>query len=120
MVQYNYSKENETLKNGKGINIMKYGYKEHKYITMEALRRLCIKHNFYLEGDNIEYYELLESVRGAEMDSDKVVEIAQNIVDHSSKEVEILRCLLNCSYSDVFLYIMSLIGNACDIEYIEV
>ncbi len=99
---------------------MMYGYKEHKFMTSEDLRKICITNKFYEQGNNEEYAEFLNSVKNAEMNSDKVVELAQNIVDHSDESVKEIKRLCGFqTFGETFIYIMELIAEKIRISYVE-
>lgn len=63
---------------------MKYGYKEVRRLTSIELRSLCIEENWYTKGTIEEYNNLLCKVANIKnVTTDDIVEIAQDIVDHS-------------------------------------
>ncbi len=63
---------------------MKYGYKEVRTMHKDDLRALCIRKEWYTNGTNEDYIPLLESVENKNITTDDIVEIAQNIIDHSN------------------------------------
>ena len=58
-------------------------YKEVRLLGAEALRRLCIDNNWYTMGDNDEYAELLRMASSKNLTTDEIVEIVEDIIDHS-------------------------------------
>ena len=58
-------------------------YKEVRLLGAEALRRLCIDNNWYTMGDNEEYAELLRMASSKNLTTDEIVEIVEDIIDHS-------------------------------------
>lgn len=66
---------------------MKYGYKEVKKISAEKIRGLCIAKNWFTEGTNEEYDELLQyGFSCKEITTDDLVEMATLIFEHSDEE----------------------------------
>lgn len=67
---------------------MKYGYKETRTIDMCDIRKLCIEKNWFTEGTNEEYDELLNygSHDRKNITTDDLVEMATLILEHSEKE----------------------------------
>lgn len=63
---------------------MKYGYKVIRKLTMQALRQLCIDRDWYTDGDNEEYSNMLFMTKKEDITSDVIVEIATDIIEHSS------------------------------------
>lgn len=63
---------------------MKNGYKVIRKLTMQALRQLCIDRDWYDCGDNEEYSNLLFMTKKEDITSDDIVEIATDIIEHSS------------------------------------
>lgn len=69
---------------------MKYGYKEIRTISVEDLRMLCVEKEWYTEGDNKEYANLLETAENYEnITCDELVEMATDIKSHSETDYEI-------------------------------
>lgn len=59
---------------------------ETRTLSMDDLRELCIKNNYYTEGTNDEYDRFLTSVKGVEITKDKIYYLAVNIFTHSDIE----------------------------------
>lgn len=64
---------------------MKYGYREVRRISADSLRTLCIARNWYTIGDNADYSHLLYDMADSKenVTTDDIVEIAQDIMEHS-------------------------------------
>lgn len=69
---------------------MKYGYKEIRRISAQALRELCIEEDWYTCGDNEDYGHLLLDLAGhkANITTDDIVEIATDIIEHSELDID--------------------------------
>ena len=67
---------------------MKYGYKETRTIDACDIRKLCIEKNWFTEGTNEEYSELLNygAYPHKNITTDDLVEMATLILEHSEKE----------------------------------
>lgn len=83
---------------------MKYGYKVIRKLTMQALRQLCIDRDWYTDGDNEEYSNMLFMTKKEDITSDVIVEIATDIIEHSSNLtlddfMEVCNLILSKSYS---------------------
>lgn len=83
---------------------MKYGYKVIRKLTMQALRQLCIDRDWYTDGDNEEYSNMLFMTKKEDITSDVIVEIAIDIIEHSSNLtfddfIEVCDSILSESYS---------------------
>lgn len=83
---------------------MKYGYKVIRKLTMQALRQLCIDRDWYTDGDNEEYSNMLFMTKKEDITSDVIVEIATDIIEHSSNLtlddfMEVCDLILSKSYS---------------------
>lgn len=63
---------------------MKYGYKVIRKLTMASLRSLCVEKEWYTNGDNDEYSHMLNMTKKEDITSDDIVEIATDIIEHSS------------------------------------
>jgi hypothetical protein len=71
----------------KGSFTMKYGYKEIRKIDPIAIRKLCIKKDWFSNGTNAEYDELLNyGYNDKLITSDELVEMATLIFEHSPEE----------------------------------
>lgn len=70
---------------------MKYGYKEVRRIFADDLRNLCIEKGWYTRGDGKAYAHLLigKAQDKENITTDDIVEIAQDIIDHSDTDQEI-------------------------------
>ena len=64
-------------------------YIETRTLNSTELRSLCIKKNWYTHGTNEEYYNLFskltENFHAAQMTTEKLVEIAEDIFAHSDE-----------------------------------
>lgn len=69
----------------------KYGYAEVRKVSACSLRSLCIKNNWYTNGDNEEYSHLLIDLADDKdnITTDDIVEIAQDIYDHSDTDYDV-------------------------------
>lgn len=68
---------------------MKYGYEEVRRLTSMDLRSLCIMNDWYTHGTVKEYSNLLSNVDNLKnVTTDDIVEIAQDIVDHSDVHMD--------------------------------
>lgn len=63
---------------------MKYAYKVVRIITMGKLRDLCIEKGWYTNANNVAYSNMLHMAKKADITSDDIVEIATDIISHSS------------------------------------
>lgn len=66
----------------------KYGYKEVRRLYSDALRGLCIAKNWYTKGNCDEYMNLLNMCDKENITTDDIVEIATDIMKHSSDRAE--------------------------------
>jgi hypothetical protein len=83
---------------------MKYGYKVIRSLSMAALRQLCIEQDWYTNGDNYDYSNMLFKANKEDITSDDIVEIATDIIEHSSNLtlddfMEVCDLILSKSYS---------------------
>lgn len=64
---------------------MKYGYREIRRIQSYSLRKLCAEKNWYTRGNAEEYRNLLYNMAEGKRNitTDDIVEMAQDIKDHS-------------------------------------
>lgn len=64
---------------------MKKQYKETRRITASSLRALCIRQNWYTDGDNDEYRHLLYDLAANKenLSTADIIEIAADIMEHS-------------------------------------
>ena len=60
-------------------------YREIRKISANALRQLCIDHDWYTAGDNDEYGHLLYDLANDKenLTTADIIEIASNIMEHS-------------------------------------
>lgn len=69
---------------------MKYGYKEVRKIEASAIRKLCIKHDWFTRGTNEEYELLLNyGFSHQEITVDELVEMAELILEYSDTDYEL-------------------------------
>ena len=83
---------------------MKYGYREVKKICADKIRGLCIAKNWYTNGTEEEYNELLQyGFSNMDITTDELVEMATLIKEYSDTDCEITSVMyeLNaeCCYS---------------------
>ena len=83
---------------------MKYGYREVKKISADKIRGLCIAKNWYTNGTEEEYNELLQyGFSNMDITTDELVEMATLIKEYSDTDCEITSVMyeLNaaCCYS---------------------
>ena len=71
---------------------MKYGYKEVSRISADSLRNLCVTKKWYTRGNNAEYGHLLYDMTDSKenITTDDIVEIAQDIIEHSNTDQELI------------------------------
>lgn len=92
---------------------MMYAYRETRVMSADSLRELCINEDWYTCGTNEEYTKLLTSVsKNNNIDTDDLVEIAQNIVDHSNN--------IDLSVDGEFTNIMFKLARICNTFFEEV
>ena len=64
--------------------------KEDRIITRKNLKQLCIDFDLYTLGTSEEYEEMLKSaVFEGHLTTEKIVEIAKNILEHSETDIEL-------------------------------
>lgn len=70
---------------------MKSEYREVRRILAEDLRELCIRNNWYTRGDCKAYSHLLNELAHEKenITTDDIVEIAQDILEHSNTDQEL-------------------------------
>lgn len=70
---------------------MKSEYREVRRILSEDLRELCIRKNWYTRGDCKAYSHLLNELAHEKenITTDDIVEIAQDILEHSNTDQEL-------------------------------
>ncbi len=70
---------------------MKSEYREVRRILSEDLRELCIRNNWYTRGDCKAYSHLLNELAHEKenITTDDIVEIAQDILEHSDTDQEL-------------------------------
>lgn len=86
---------------------MKYGYKEIRKISAMSLRELCIEKGWYTGGTVEEYCNLLSMTERENITTDDIVEIATDIIEHSTLHTD-----------ETFTSVMWAIGDKC-ISYFE-
>jgi precorrin-4 methylase len=87
-------------------------FSERRTLTVDELRALCIKRNWYTEGDNAEYDHLLSLVEDrngypVHLTTEKLEEIAEDIHKHSDLYDD------DCS----MIVIMQELGEACTTSF---
>lgn len=99
----------------------KYGYKEVRRLHSSDLRALCIKEDWYTGGTNEEYANLMEMTKKDNITTDDIVEIATDIIEHSSTAVKkIKECAGYNDMSEIYTHFMFLISEACITFFEEV
>lgn len=70
---------------------MKHGYKEIRKISADDLRNLCVRRDWYTGGSCEEYDNLLFNLADSKenISTDDIVEIAQDIIEHSDTDQEL-------------------------------
>ncbi len=67
---------------------MKYGYKIVRRLTKASLRSLCVEREWYTNGDNEEYSNMLAMTMKEDITSDDIVKIATDIIEHSDLSLD--------------------------------
>lgn len=64
--------------------------KEDRIITRKNLKQLCVDFDLYTLGTSEEYEEMLKSaVFEGHLTTEKIIEIAKNILEHSETDIEL-------------------------------
>lgn len=64
--------------------------KEDRIITRKNLKQLCVDFDLYTLGTSEEYEEMLKSaVFEGHLTTERIVEIAKNILEHSETDIEL-------------------------------
>lgn len=95
-------------RNAKSKNVFKV------LLSSDDVRNLCIEKNFYTRGNITEYYKML-GMCGPDMTPEKVVEIAQDIVDHTDPENEWLAPYE--ALDEVIEYLQDLLKTRVTVEF---
>lgn len=53
----------------------------------ESVRQMCIRHGYYTQGNSADYQQMLNNVELSTPTYEKLYEVAQDIFDHSDKEI---------------------------------
>lgn len=81
-------------------------YSEYRKISMDKVRELCIKYDFYTCGDCLEYDNLLWNLVGYhKLTTNRAIKIATDIKNHSDTSLEIIdiaEILINNSTVRIF------------------
>ena len=72
-------------------------YKETRKMPMDRLRNLCIKYNWYTHGNTEEYNNLLTMTKVENITTETLVEMANNIFEHSKVDYEVTTILFELS-----------------------
>lgn len=85
---------------------MKSEYREVRRIFAEDLRELCIRKNWYTRGDSKAYSHLLNELAHEKenITTDDIVEIAQDILEHSNTDQELTSICLEVARIAVSLF----------------
>lgn len=83
-------------------------------LSSDDVINLCIEKNFYTRGNITEYSKMLDMC-GPDMTPEKVVDIAQDIVDHSDPENEYLAQYE--ALDEVICYLQDLLKTRVTIEF---
>ena len=65
-----------------------YGYKEIRQVEMSALRKLCIKRDWFTKADNEEYSQFLNYSKKDNITTDDLVEMATMVMSFSDTDME--------------------------------
>lgn len=78
-----FAKNGQPHEGRKELNMKKY--KEIRTISAYSLRALCIRHDWYTNGDNDEYEHLLYDLAGGRphLTTEDIIAIAVDIASHS-------------------------------------
>jgi hypothetical protein len=69
--------------------MMKYGYHEARKMSVDSLRGLCIRKNWFTAGNNKNYSEMLNKADDTEnITTDDIIEIATAIQSNSHMDPE--------------------------------
>lgn len=72
-------------------------YKETRVLGMGALRSLCIKENWYTEGDNAAYSKLLRMADKDNITTKDIAEMAIDIKHHSNTDADVTSIMFEIS-----------------------
>lgn len=98
---------------------MKYGYKEIRILDMSDLRALCIAEDWYTGGTNEEYANLLNMTKKNNITTDDIVEMATDIIEHSSEAIKRYMDCAGLSHSECYTHVMFLIAERCNTFFAE-
>lgn len=98
---------------------MKYGYKEIRYLSSSDLRALCIAEDWYTGGTNEEYANLMAMINKDNITTDDIVEIATDIVEHSSEAIKGYMKNAGLTIGECYTHVMFLIAERCNTYFAE-
>lgn len=99
---------------------MKYGYKEIRTLSSSDLRALCIAEDWYTGGTNEEYANLMRMTEKDNITSDDIIEIATDIIDHSSESIKRYVKCYGLSMTECYTHVMFLIAERCNTFFQEI
>ena len=98
---------------------MKYGYEEIRILSSSDLRALCIAENWYTGGTNEEYANLLNMTKKNNITTDDIVEMATDIVEHSSEAINGYIKNAGLTMGGCYTHVMFLIAEKCNTYFVE-
>lgn len=98
---------------------MKYGYKEVRQLSACDLRALCISEDWYENGTNEEYANLMQMTNKDNITTDDIVEIATDIYEHSCDAMDKLKKLACYDFGDCLTHIMFMVNEKCTTYFEE-
>ena len=82
-------------------------FKFKRFWQSNSIRELCIKHQYYLWGDNTEYAKLMNFIRSHKPTDHNISLVAMDIYRHSDKESTTLEEVAENVASIVKIHVVS-------------
>lgn len=82
---------------------------ENSFFDVDRIRQMCIKRNLYTRGDCQHYSAMLDFARDADVTTENLVKIAQDIAEHSNLQAY----SSNGSYCECVENFIYVLANEC-------
>ena len=80
---------------------------ENSWFDVERIRQMCIKRNLYTCGTCEDYSRMLNFARDADVTTENLIKIAQDIAEHSNLQA------YGCSYRESVENFIYVLANEC-------
>lgn len=79
---------------------------ENSFFDVDRIHQMCIKRNLYTRGNCEDYSRMLDFARDADVTTENLIKIAEDIAEHSNLQAYSFSCSY-CECVENFIYVLT-------------